>query len=288
MSNASVLYIVGTPIGNLQDMTFRAVDILKNCDLILAEDTRHSTYLMQKFLIQTPLKSYHQHNEQARTEEILALLKQDKKIALITDAGMPVISDPGYVLIKAALENNIKVSVVPGPTAVTSAISISGINCAQFCFLGFLDSKKSARIKSLEQCKSQFNNLSIVLYEAPHRLLKLLYDIDTVYGSNTIISVVKEITKSYEKVYYGPVGTILNELSKLESIKGEYVVIISGLQITQNDSTLAISDIELLKKLSLFKKEGVSAKSAAKILADLFSINRKHLYNLAIKAYTEK
>ncbi|MBP9722028.1 MAG: 16S rRNA (cytidine(1402)-2'-O)-methyltransferase [Gammaproteobacteria bacterium] len=282
-NNSAVLYIVGTPIGNLQDMTFRAVSVLKNCDLILAEDTRHSIHLLQNFSISTQLRSYHQHNEQERTAEILSLLEQNKKIALITDAGMPMISDPGYVLVKAALEHNYKITVVPGPTALTSAISISGIDCTQFCFAGFLSSKQASRLKNLTELYTQIEQQrAVILYEAPHRVLKCLEDIQTVFGSEHRISVIKEITKSYEAVYFGTIETVLDKLTKLDAIKGEYVIIISG------NSELKEPESELEQRINsavqLFYSENINTKTTVKIVSELFKVKKNYVYNLAIKS----
>jgi 16S rRNA (cytidine1402-2'-O)-methyltransferase len=262
-------------------MTFRAVDVLKNCDLILAEDTRHSIYLLQHFAISKPLKSYHQHNEQERAAEIINVLKQEnKQVALITDAGMPMISDPGYLLVKAALENNIAVTVVPGPTAFASAISLSGIDCSEFVFIGFLSSKQSERLKVLAELNKQ--QKALVLYESPHRLLSCLKDVLTVCGSDRIISVVKEITKAYENIYHGRAVDILAQLSTLESIKGEYVVIISG-----NNLNINLAEQEIITALKLFKSEDVSTKIAVKIIAGLFNLKKNHVYDLALKLDNE-
>ncbi len=279
-NNSGILYIVGTPIGNIQDISFRAVDVLKNCDLILAEDTRHSIYLLQNFGITTGLKSYHQHNEQERTAEIIKLLEQDKKIALITDAGMPGISDPGYIIVKAVLENNLKVSVIPGPTAVTSAISISGIDCREFYFAGFLSSKSVARSKRLAEFANYNKTSAVVLYEAPHRLIDCLTDIQTVYGTDKHIAVVKEITKVYERLYSDSVSNILSELQKLDAVKGEYVIIISGAP----EDTSNLDDQAIIKALELFKAENINTKSAVKIIAELYNLKKNHVYDLALKS----
>lgn len=277
--NSGILYIVGTPIGNIQDISFRAVDVLKNCDLILAEDTRHSIYLLQNFGIPTSLKSYHQHNEQERVAQIIDLLNQNKKIALITDAGMPGISDPGYILVKAVLENNLRVSVIPGPTAVTSAISISGIDCREFYFAGFLSSKSAARLQKLTNFSNYNKTTALVIYEAPHRLIDCLQDIQAVFGPDKKIAAIKELTKIYEHIYSGSVSDILDQLSKLDAIKGEYVIIISG----ESEDSTNLDDQEILKALALFKAEDINTKSAVKIIAELFKLKKNHVYDLALK-----
>lgn len=275
---APILYIVGTPIGNLQDFSPRAVTILKNCDLILAEDTRHSIYLMKSFSISTPLKSYHQHNEAQRAQEVLELLKLGKKIAIISDAGMPMISDPGYILVKLALENNIEVSSVPGPTALASAISISGIDCRKFCFEGFLSSKQQARQNQLEDLANE--RRAIVLYEAPHRLLDSLEDIKNILGSQRQLAVIKEITKQYEQVFYGTAQDVLDKLSTLETIKGEYVLVIAG-----NDAEVNHLDEEIIKTLKLFRKEGLSLKQAVKLTTELSGLKKNYVYQLALYVF---
>lgn len=282
IDQSACLFIVGTPIGNLQDMSPRAVDVLKSCDLILAEDTRHSIFLLQHFAIPTPLKSYHQHNEQQRTGEIIRLLENNKKIGLITDAGMPMISDPGYILVKEALLKNIKVSVVPGPTALTSAISISGIDCKKFSFEGFLPSKPHARLNCLEElANNQQNSSAIALYEAPHRLIETIKDIITAFGAERVISVVKEITKQYENVYYGTSKEVLDKLLQLNTIKGEYVIVISASEKIKNTSD--IDEEKVLKALKLFKAENITSAQAVKIIAKLYGLKKNYVYDLVLR-----
>jgi 16S rRNA (cytidine1402-2'-O)-methyltransferase len=282
VDQSACLFIVGTPIGNLQDMSPRAIDVLKSCDLILAEDTRHSIFLLQHFAIPTPLKSYHQHNEQQRTGEIISLLENSKKIGLITDAGMPMISDPGYILVKEALIRNIKVSVVPGPTALTSAISISGIDCKKFSFEGFLPSKPTARLNCLvELANNQHNGLAIVLYEAPHRLIETIQDIMTVFGAERVIAVVKEITKQYENIYYGTSQEVLNKLLQLNSIKGEYVIVISASEKIK--SATDADEEKVLKALKLFKAENITSTQAVKIITKLYGLKKNYVYDLALR-----
>ncbi len=274
-NESSILYIVGTPIGNMSDMSPRAVTILQNCDLILAEDTRHSIHLLNKFNINTKLKSYHQHNEVKTAEDIVAsLLQEPLTIALISDAGMPVISDPGYILVKLALENNIKVSVVPGPCAVTAAISICGIDCSQYSFYGFLATKTKARTDQL--MKIMADHKAGVIYEAPHRLIECLQDIANI-DSKRCVSVIKEITKKYEKVYTGSIDSLLNQFLGLDTVKGEYVIILSGLETLAPTNELEQQIIETIK---LFTAEGVGAKTSAKIISKLYNQNKNYVYKL--------
>lgn len=273
----ATLYLVGTPIGNLQDFSPRAVHVLKSCDLILAEDTRHSIYLLKNFDIHKPLKSYHKHNEVGRAQEILQLLKQNNSVALISDAGMPTISDPGYIITKLALENNIRVNVVPGPSAISAAISVSGIDCRKFCFEGFLSSKEQARRKELEQLVHE--NKSIVLYEAPHRIKECLADIVLIFGEDRIISVVKELTKQYEAVYYGSARHVCDQLTQIENIKGEFVIVISGTNKVKDHS-----EQEIINALKLIQEEEIKLKQAVKIVSKLYGLNKNYVYDLAIKS----
>lgn len=274
-NESSVLYIVGTPIGNMSDMSPRAVSILQNCNLILAEDTRHSIHLLKKFNINTKLKSYHMHNELKIAEDIVARLQEEvQTIALISDAGMPVISDPGYILVKRALDHNIKVSVVPGPCAVTAAISVSGIDCSQYSFYGFLATKTKARTEQLIKIMS--DHKAGVIYEAPHRLLDCIHDIASI-DETRHISVIKEITKKYEKVYYGCVTEILRQLSALDSIKGEYVIVISGFKAVSQSTELEQQIREVIK---LFISEDIGAKTTAKIISKLYNQNKNYVYKL--------
>lgn len=288
----SYLYIVGTPIGNLADISSRAIDILLNSDLILAEDTRHSKSLLNKYNINTKLLSYHKFNEQKRTEEIINLYKDNhiNSISLITDAGMPCISDPGYLIVKNIYEYNsdnlnkkIKVISIPGPSSVTAAISISGINCEKFIFEGFLNNKKTARIKQLENLKLN-SQKAIILFEAPHRLIDLLEDISKVFN-NYKIAVIKEITKQYERVYYGNVEEVLDNLNKNNNkIKGEYVVIIESKSKLEFDLDKSINNQEIINKLNLLKEEyNMTNKQAVDIISRLYNIKKNLVYNLSIK-----
>ena len=224
-----MLYIVSTPIGNLRDITLRALETLKSVDLIAAEDTRHTKILLNHYEIQTPLTSYFEHNESKKADYLVGLLKEGKNIALVTDAGTPGISDPGYPLIQAAKENNIPVTVIPGPTALIAALTLSGLPAHEFIFLGFLPVKSGGRRKKLEEIKRETR--TIIFYESPHRLLKTLKDIEEVL-ENPAIVVARELTKKFEEVKVGPVREIL-EYFTLHAPRGEFVVLISE---TKNQS----------------------------------------------------
>lgn len=217
-----MLYIVSTPIGNLKDITFRAVETLKNVDLIAAEDTRHTQILTRHYQIDTPLTSYFEHNQFSKGEYLLKLLKDGKDIALVTDAGTPGISDPGYQLIQLAKENDIPITVVPGPTALIAALTASGLPCHNFIFEGFLPVKSAARRKKLESLKEE--KRTIVFYESPHRLLKALKDIEEVWGDPVIVCA-RELTKKFEEVKKDSAQKLREHFTKVEP-KGEFVLLV--------------------------------------------------------------
>ena len=217
-----MLYIVSTPIGNLKDITFRAVETLKNVDLIAAEDTRRTQILTRHYQIDTPLTSYFEHNQFLKGEYLLKLLKDGKDIALVTDAGTPGISDPGYRLINLAKENNIPLAVVPGPTALIAALTLSGLAADRFVFEGFLPVKTQARRKKLESLKEE--KRTIVFYESPHRLLKALKDIEEAW-ENPVIVCARELTKKFEEVKKGSAQKLREHFTKVEP-KGEFVLLV--------------------------------------------------------------
>lgn len=221
----SKLYIVPTPIGNLKDMTERAKETLKECDLILAEDTRHTQKLMNYFDIKTKLISYHKFNEKSRSEEIInEIISEDKTVAIVTDAGTPCISDPGYEIVKSAREQGIEVIGLAGASAAIIALSIAGINTDQFAFYGFLPRKKSEADESLKMILH--NSIkTFVLYESPKRIINLVENIKE-YMPNANLCVCKELTKMHEKSFYGQIDSVIEQLkSHTEVEKGEYVVV---------------------------------------------------------------
>ena len=217
-----MLYIVSTPIGNLKDISFRAVEVLKSVDLIACEDTRHTKILLNHYAIQKPTTSFFQHNRFTKGEYLLGLLKEGKNVALVSDAGTPGILDPGYNLINLAIENNIPITAIPGPTAFVDALVLSGKPSHEFYFAGFLPNRTQARknrLKELAQLK-----ITIVFYESCHRILATLEDIAAVFGDRNI-AVARELTKKFEEIKRGPAKTILEEL-KQQKPRGEFVVII--------------------------------------------------------------
>jgi len=218
----SKLYIVPTPIGNLQDITLRALDTLKFVDLILAEDTRHSKKLLDHFDIRRKLQSHHEHNEHKTLSGIINKLKDSQKIALVTDAGTPGISDPGYLLIRECIKENIEVECLPGPTAIIPALVQSGIPCNEFYFAGFLPHKKGRQKKLLEL---QQMNKTLIFYESPHRLLKTLEQLIEYFSEDRNAAVVRELTKIHEENVRGPLKDIFEHF-KSKPIKGEIVIIV--------------------------------------------------------------
>ena len=218
------LYICPTPIGNLEDMTYRTIRILNEVDLIAAEDTRHSIKLLNHFEISKPLTSYHEHNKDSKGGYLINKLLEGENIALISDAGMPGISDPGEDIIKQAIENNIEIEVLPGATASITALVGSGLETAKFAFEGFLDRDKKVRRNQLEELKEE--SRTIIFYESPHRLKDTLKDMLKVLG-NRRIAVNREITKKYQEIIREDIETVINIFNERE-IKGEFVLIVEG------------------------------------------------------------
>lgn len=219
-----MLFIVSTPIGNLGDITLRALETLKSVDLIAAEDTRHTRNLLQHFEIITPLTSYFDHNESFKSKQLVDMMKEGKKIALVSDAGTPGISDPGYRLIHLAKENNIPVTVIPGPCAAIAALSLSGLPAHAFVFEGFLPVKKEGRRKKLASFLDE--DRTVIVYESTHRILKALEDIHEVLGDRTIV-VCREISKKFEEVAQGTALELLTRFNQ-HACRGEIVLLIKG------------------------------------------------------------
>ncbi len=220
----SVLYIIPTPIGNLEDFTFRGVRLLKEVDLVLAEDTRVSGKLLKHFDINTPMKSYHMHNEHKIVDGLVDEIKVGRSFALITDAGTPAISDPGYLLVKACIENDIKVECLPGATAFVPALVASGLPSNEFVFTGFLPVKKG-RQKKLTELEDE--SRTIIFYESPHKLIKTLNDFSIHFGKDRLVSVSRELSKLYEEHVRGNLEEILNHFEEKKP-KGEFVIVLNG------------------------------------------------------------
>ena len=221
-----MIYLIPTPIGNLEDITLRAIRLLKEVDLILAEDTRVSIKLLKHFEIGTPLQSFHMHNEHKKVETVVEQLKNGKTVALISDAGTPGISDPGFLLVREALKEGVEVQCLPGPTALIPALVQSGIPCDRFVFEGFLPPKKGRQTR-LEQMALETRTQ--VFYESPHKLLKTLEQLVTFFGANRSIAVVREISKLYESTFRGSAQEGL-DFFEVHPPKGEFVIVVEGLK----------------------------------------------------------
>jgi 16S rRNA (cytidine1402-2'-O)-methyltransferase len=284
----SKLYVVPTPIGNLGDMTERATETLNNCDLILAEDTRHTQKLLNHFNIKTKMISYHKFNEKQRSEEIIRrILDEEMNVALVTDAGTPCISDPGYELVKEARENGIEVIGLAGASALTTALSISGIETYVFAFYGFLPRKKSELDSAL---KRVVNNSvrTFVFYESPKRILNLVENIME-HMPNSTLCVCKELTKLHEKTFYGSAESVLEQLKNHDDVeKGEYVI--AGYNNDYEEKEISLSKVSLHGILfdKLFKN-GYSLKEAVNEAAEegIASKNEAYKASLEIKAFLE-
>ena len=273
----SALYIVATPIGNLSDITLRALETLKNVDIVACEDTRHTQALLNHFQIIKKLISLHQHNENQKKDLILSFVKEGKSVAYVSDAGTPCISDPGALLVNSFYENNLKVIPIPGVSAITTAFSVSGILNNQFKFFGFLSNQKK-KLKEELQAIFESNNLAI-LYESSHRIIELLENIKVIFGSNHQIVIARELTKIFETIKRDRVENILSYINEDSNHKkGEFVVIIlpSGIvpqKVEEND----------LKKALLITQNYLPTSQSVKLISTLFKKNKKEVYNLAVK-----
>ncbi|MBW4590642.1 16S rRNA (cytidine(1402)-2'-O)-methyltransferase [Aetokthonos hydrillicola Thurmond2011] len=270
------LYIVGTPIGNLEDMTFRAVRILQTVDLIAAEDTRHTGKLLQHFQIKTPQMSYHDHNRSSRIPDLLEQLKNGKAIALVSDAGVPGISDPGYELVKVCVESGIPVVPIPGASAVITALSAAGLPTDRFVFEGFFPAKAQARREHLQSLATESRTL--IFYESPHRLRDTLQDLADTFGSDRQIVLARELTKLYEEFWRGTIEEAILHYNEREP-QGEYTLVVAG----NPSKPLELSLDELKAELKNLIDQGVSLSQASRQLAKITSVNRRDLYQLALE-----
>jgi len=272
---AGTLYIVGTPIGNLEDMTFRAIQVLKEVSAIAAEDTRHTGKLLQHFQIKTPQISYHDHNRLSRLPEILSRLQQGQAIALVTDAGMPGISDPGYELVKACADEGLPVVPIPGPSAAITALSASGLPSDRFVFEGFLPAKGSDRRARLEALKPESRTL--ILYEAPHRLQQTLQDFAATFGGDREIALGRELTKLHEEIWRGTIAEAIAYYSNREAY-GEFTIVLAGAE----PSELVLTEDAIKAELQSLINQGISRSQASRQLAQQTALPRRQLYQLAL------
>ena len=270
------LFIVATPIGNLDDITFRAFEVLKSVDFVLAEDTRHSKKLLSHLDISKPIRAFHEHNEREKTKAIISEIYSGKSIALISDAGTPLISDPGYFLVAQAKKEGLKVVPIPGPTALITALSASGLASDSFTFLGFLPSKQTARVKLLRGLVGRTE--TIIFYESPKRVLATLTDMQTIFGDSREVCLAKELTKAFETIHTGSIPNLIEYLTIDQNHqKGEFVILISA----TNKIDLAEAEIQLDSLLPILCAEMGTSK-AAKIAAKITGIDKKKCYKRAM------
>ena len=271
------LYVVATPIGNLGDLSPRARTILANVSCIAAEDTRHTRQLLQAFGIDTPLVSLHEHNEAAKSGELIDRLLSGESLALVSDAGTPLISDPGFDLIALARQRKITVIAVPGPCAAIAALSVAGLPTDRFLFEGFLPAKSTARRAHLQSLANETRTL--VFYEAPHRVREVLADLASVLGAQRPASVSRELTKRFETTYSGSLSELADLATRDENFaRGEIVIVVAG--ATRQESGAVALDAEQLLRALL---EELSPAQAAKIAAKISGAKRNDLYSLALR-----
>lgn len=271
----STLYLVGTPIGNLEDITFRALRILKQADVIAAEDTRHTGKLLQHFQIKTPQISYHDHNTQQRIPQLIARLEQGEAIALVTDAGMPGISDPGYELVCACVEANITVVPIPGPSAVVAAVAAAGLPCDRFTFEGFLPVKGKSRKTRIAALKSE--ERTAVFYESPHRILKTLTELQAALGAERGIAIARELTKRYEEFWRGTVEDAIAHYKNTPP-KGEFTLLIAPAPAI----AISLSTEEIIAELKSMLAQGRSRTEASRMLAQRTDQSKRDIYQLSL------
>ncbi len=273
INNQGVLYIVATPMGNIQDITLRAIDVLKSVNLIAAEDTRHSAPLLNSYGITTSLISLHDFNERERTVTLLGHLSEGKAIALISDAGTPLISDPGYFLVREAREAGFKVVPIPGPSALIAALSASGLPTDRFVFEGFLPIKTKARTDRLQELVTE--SRTIIFYEAPHRILDVLNDLKKVFGDERKAVIARELTKKFETIFGAPLKKLLEWAEKdANQQRGEFVLLVEGAE-----KTISSEESEKILKILL---EYLPLKKAVEAAAEITGARKNDLYERAL------
>ena len=266
--NSPTLYLIPTPIGNLDDISIRCLNTLKEVDVIFSEDTRVTSLLLSHFEISKKLVSSHSYNEDVTSNKLIDYLKEGKNVGLVSDRGTPVISDPGYKLAKAAIDNNFNVVALPGTTAFVPALIASGLNPQPFLFFGFLSNKSSKRKKELEDLKNY--PYTLIFYEAPHRLLETLDDMYDVLG-NRKICISREISKKFEEIYRDTLGNIR---AQVKDAKGEFVIVIDG-----NYEEKTYDNLSIIEHVNLYVKEGYDVKEASKLVAKERKMTKRDVYN---------
>ncbi|ATH63497.1 16S rRNA (cytidine1402-2'-O)-methyltransferase [Staphylococcus pasteuri] len=273
----STLYLVGTPIGNLADITYRAIDTLHQVDLIACEDTRVTRKLCNHYEIKTPLKSYHEHNKDQQTEYMIEQLLSGLNIALVSDAGLPLISDPGYELVVEARKQNIKVETIPGPNAGLTALMASGLPSFTYTFLGFLPRKDKDKVNILSE--RMYQNSTLIIYESPHRVTDTLKSIAKV-DNHRQVSLGRELTKKFEEIVTADVETLLTKVQNNDiPLKGEFVILIEGAEA--EISTLWFEDMSVAEHVNYYIKEkSVKTKAAIKMVAEDRQSKTSEIYNI--------
>lgn len=266
------LYLVATPIGNLEDITFRAIRILKEVDLIAAEDTRQTLKLLNHYEITKPLISYHRHNEEIKVDNLINQLKEGKNIALVSDAGTPVISDPGEIIVKEALKENIKIIPIPGACALINALIASGLDTKEFCFYGFLPLNKKTRKEKLEKIKKE--NKTIILYEAPHKLKNTLVDLEEILENRKIV-IARELTKIHEEFLSGTVKKILE---KYPEPKGEHIILIEANYKEENEEQIKLKEMSIEEHYKFYEEQGLTKNEIIKKIARDKGVTKNEIY----------
>lgn len=271
------LYLVATPIGNLEDITYRAINILKEVDIIAAEDTRHTLKLLNCYEISKPLISYHRHNEEIKSNLLINKLLEGQNIAIVTDAGTPGISDPGEEIVKEAIKNNIDIIPIPGACALINALIPSGLNTSQFAFYGFLPLNKKNRENIILKIKKE--DKTVILYEAPHKLIKTLEDIlESIGDINCVIA--KELTKIHEQFIRGNISEVVNKFNQ-EEIKGEYIILLDLNNNSPMDE-LDINNKTIEEQYKIYEKQGMTKKDIIKQIAKNKKVPKNEIYKYFI------
>jgi len=258
------LYLVATPIGNLEDITYRAVRILREVDLIACEDTRHTRNLLDRYGVAKPVVSYHEHNEAARSEELVEKLSAGTNIALVSDAGTPLVSDPGYRVVAAAIRAGIRVVPIPGPSAVLAALAASGLGTSAFYFGGFLPPKSGQRARTLEGLRDE--TATVIFYEAPHRILETLGDVEKILGPRPVV-VARELTKVHEEFLRGNAGEVRALLASRPSVKGEITLLIGKSEAPASESTTIEEDVEMSIRAGMTRMDAIKEVARKRGLA---------------------
>lgn len=261
------LYLVPTPIGNLGDFTFRAVEVLNQVEVIFSEDTRVTINLLNHYDIKKKLIAFHKFNEEQKVGVVLSYLEDGKSVAIVSDRGTPVLSDPGEICTKKVIEKGYNVVSLPGATAAIPAITASGLDSSKFIFYGFLNSKSSKRKKELEFLKN--NKMTIIFYEAPHRIMEMLADLKEVFG-NRNISISREISKKFEEIYRATISEVMNMLTE---INGEFVIVVEG-----NKDVVSFDDITIKEHVNMYMEDGLTEKESIKKVAKERNMSKSDIY----------